>query len=206
VVLTKHGVAWAFGFGGNTLVVSDFLLRWNGTVWKPASFPTQDSSSTLYGMAAGPAGTAWAVGFEDPTVAAQPVALRWNGTAWRSVPVNQLDGQSEFIGVGTIPGGTAWAVGSLQLGPIPGIQPDGIRGLDGEQPGRELFEGAAFIAHWSGSEWSPVTTPTPGQLAELNAVAATSTANAWAVGSYVPGGQENPKSFIEHWNGKAWAD
>src|ERR1022692_2508358 len=63
----------------------------------------------------------------------------------------------------------------------------------------------ALAEHWNGTAWRTVRSPDPGgsaNLAELSGVAATSKANAWAVGLYCDGSKF--KTLIEHWNGTAW--
>jgi hypothetical protein len=62
---------------------------------------------------------------------------------------------------------------------------------------------------WNGTRWQHVTSPNPGGTAgpisnELNAVAATSSSNAWAVGEYTATG-EGPQPIVEHWNGHKWS-
>jgi hypothetical protein len=49
--------------------------------------------------------------------------------------------------------------------------------------------------------WAVVRSPNRGS-SSLSSVAATSTRNAWAVGSYDAGA--GPKTLIEHWNGTTW--
>jgi hypothetical protein len=204
VALTRGGGAWAVGFGGDSLLSADFLFRWTGTVWKRAPFPLDETAGSLYGMASGPAGAAWAVGFTDATVATYAASLRWTGTTWRNAPVDVTRGQTELVGVGAIPGGTAWAVGAVRLGPVPGSRPGGTPGT-GAAPVFGLLTGDTFIVHWTGSAWSQVKSPSPDGNAVLYAVAATSARDAWAVGSYVPVNQSNPRTLIEHWNGKTWS-
>ncbi len=61
--------------------------------------------------------------------------------------------------------------------------------------------------HWDGTSWTLVATPDQGGSAIFTAVAATSAANAWAVGSIGPGpGDRSAVSpLIEHWDGTAWS-
>jgi hypothetical protein len=81
----------------------------------------------------------------------------------------------------------AWAVGLAMTTPD-----EGNKG-----PPRTL------IAHWDGGRWTQTPSPSPGDQAELTAVAATSATNAWAVGSFEPpnGGSQ---TLIEHWDGTSW--
>ena len=61
-----------------------------------------------------------------------------------------------------------------------------------------------IIEHWNGKGWKVQPSPNPGgsgNTSVLSGVAATSSTNAWAVGSY--DGLADPP-LIEQWNGKAW--
>jgi hypothetical protein len=59
---------------------------------------------------------------------------------------------------------------------------------------------ATLIERWNGSAWKQVPSPNPLGAGNLLAgVAATSAANAWAVG-YTSAQQ----AFILRWNGAAW--
>src|SRR5438105_3286110 len=52
--------------------------------------------------------------------------------------------------------------------------------------------------------WTSVTTISPGSLDNyLNGVSATSSTDAWAVGSYTVGTAAN--TLAEHWNGTSWS-
>jgi hypothetical protein len=117
---------------------TSFILRWNGSVWKPATIKLRDPFSQIYAMAAGPHGATWAVGRESPdgrsdeTVVA--MSMRWTGRAWQEVPVTIPDSGS-LMGVTFIPGGTAWAVGEVWQPPA------------AKAP-------TTVILHWNGKAWS----------------------------------------------------
>jgi hypothetical protein len=108
LAVTGPNSAWA----GGTVLVTPHFFHWNGSVWKPVSFPLQGAGNTLSGMAAGPGGTAWAVGsFVNQTTAkGTPASMHWNDKTWRNVPI-PAPTDSALLGVGSVPGGTAWAVG-----------------------------------------------------------------------------------------------
>jgi hypothetical protein len=66
-------------------------------------------------------------------------------------------------------------------------------------------ERQTLTEHWNGSHWRIIASPNPagpGADNELDAVAATSRFNAWAVGQFWNGANWQPQ--IQHWNGKAW--
>jgi hypothetical protein len=86
--------------------------------------------------------------------------------------------QAGLVGVSVTSSRNAWAVGdSLSRGASP-----------------------TLIERWNGKAWKVQLSPNPrgARGNQLAGVAATSSTNAWAVGSG-PGG-----TLIEHWNGKAW--
>jgi hypothetical protein len=62
----------------------------------------------------------------------------------------------------------------------------------------------SLIEHWNGSKWQIKTSPSPGNdTNSLNAVAASSSTQAWAVGDYHVNGQRL-RTLVEHWNGSSW--
>jgi hypothetical protein len=49
--------------------------------------------------------------------------------------------------------------------------------------------GKTFIAHWNGTAWKQVPSPSPGSIGSfLRGVTATSASNVWAVGDFGNGG------------------
>jgi hypothetical protein len=94
----------------------------------------------------------------------------------RSIPNGFL------YGVAATSGGRAWAVGQTL--------------------GHALSSFKTLTLRWGGSSWKRLASPNPSAGAQLNAVAATSAGNAWAVGNT---NGPNPKPYIIHWNGTAWA-
>jgi hypothetical protein len=64
----------------------------------------------------------------------------------------------------------------------------------------------SLIERWNGKAWKIAQSPNPargvGSDPQLKAVAAASSRNAWAVGSYGQGLLE--QTLIYHWNGRAW--
>jgi hypothetical protein len=92
--------------------------------------------------------------------------------------------RASLTAVAAIAGSTgAWAVGET----CP-------KGPEGCVPGNDL------VLRDSGGGWSAVSAPSPGGQAGLVAVAADSSSDAWAVGSY-DGGEKN---LYLHWKGTAW--
>jgi hypothetical protein len=189
VAATGASTAWADGEAlpsGNA--VRPVLLRWNGDVWKSVAIPLAGSNTGLLGIAASPAGAVWAVGAgynrdQDPVAA---ISMLWNGKAWRKVPVGALPSRSALDAVTFVPGGTAWAVGYDGMG-------NSVSSL-----------GKALLLRWTGHVWTPVANPDGGTLSGLDAVAAISVSNAWAVG-FKEAGDQTTETLILHWNGKTWS-
>src|SRR3989440_348480 len=62
----------------------------------------------------------------------------------------------------------------------------------------------ALIEHWNGTQWSVVSSPQPnGWTSDLAGVAAISSNDVWAVGSYVT--TTSTFILIEHWDGTQWS-
>jgi len=185
VAATSATNAWAVGsaFRGKTLI-----LHWNGTVW--SQVPNLSLKGAFQAVAAISARDAWAVGYTGSPGGAgipgnnSPLIMHWNGVAWKQVPTHLAPGLGNLRGVAATTAGNAWAVGCTGC----------------------LAEGAGdpLIERWNGTAWKQVPAPSPVSLAGLYGVAATSPANAWAVGctGCLAEGAGDP--LIERWNGTAW--
>jgi hypothetical protein len=178
---------WAVGYFVNSNNVDQTLiLHWNGTSWKQVPSPDPSGPALdqeLTSVASSSAQDAWAVGFYY-TGLDKSMILHWNGSSWKQVTSPNPGSQGTFLyGVRSTSASNAWAVGSA-------------------------FNGTAdktLIAHWDGSAWTQVKTPNPGgatQNNDLNAVAATTATDAWAVGEYGTG--TGTRTLALHWDGSAW--
>jgi hypothetical protein len=115
-----------------------------------------------------------------PAGASASTCAAWTGTQ----PPNPggPSNENNLGGVAVLSSCNAWAVGRYDNG--------------------TAFQ--TLIEHWNGSSWTQAASPNPGGPSndnELTGVAATSSTNAWAVGSSPDNGG---KTLIEHWNGTAW--
>jgi hypothetical protein len=181
VAATSASNAWAVGSAGKILI-----LHWNGTSWRRVHSPGIRGS--VQSVAASSGRAAWAVGFIGnsggtgipPTN--RPLIMRWNGRAWQRVSPHLAPGLGNLRGVAVTASSRAWAVGCA--------------GCSAEGAGDQLIE------QWNGASWQRVHAPGPDTLAGLNAVAATSASNAWAVGT--PDGTPGHTTGIVHWNGHTW--
>ncbi len=149
-------------------------------------------SFNLVGTAAVAANDIWSVGsnvFIDPTTGAidtQPLAEHFNGQSWSvvSTPLVASGGPisptAKFYSVAAAASNDVWAVG-FRFGPD---NPD---------------NGESLIENWNGSSWSVVPSPTAMvESTSLNAVAAISPSNVWAVGSNAG------NVLVEHFDGTNW--
>jgi hypothetical protein len=218
VAATSAANAWAVGLNGNGMVIE----HWNGQAWRQVKSPV--SGGGLYGVTATSANNAWAVGDNG----AQMVILHWNGRSWGRVPAPSPK-YGSITAVTATSAGNAWAVGSIFppnsfLGDVliehwnghtwrldPASQPRkcgcvllGVGASSarnawavGEDQNHLNFTDIV-IEHWTGQRWRPVTSPVQEGL--LDAVAATPSGRAWAVGSP----EQLNTSLIITWNGKAW--
>ncbi len=156
------------------------------TAWNVVSSPNPDpNNSALDAVAVVSANDVWAVG----RAGSKTLAEHWDGSRWRVVPTPNpatSNNNSELLGVTAIATDDVWAVGY----------------------GTNTSTGWSTLAeHWNGGTWSIVPTPTPTrQIAgpSLNAVAAVTTNDVWAVGgaglrSY------SGAAVLEHWDGTAWS-
>ncbi len=180
LVVTGRHSAWAAGVTfGTSGPVGDVLMRWNGSTWRSVSFPLHGADQNLWHLAAGPGGAVWAVGdsHNSAQTKSTPLSMTWNGAIWRKVAVT-APANSELDAVAFVPGGTAWAGGTSS---------DGKRTL---------------ILRWTGTAWSKAASPNPFATSSVNAVAATSPRDAWAVGAGTGSGLS--RTFVLHWNGGTW--
>jgi hypothetical protein len=121
--------------------------------------------------------SAWNAGTSD----AGGFVQKWDGTSWKTrlAPV----ATDNYYAIGVV-AGNVWVGGEHFHAP------------SGEFRSR--------IRRWNGSSWSVSPTPNPpGSLTRIQAIAAISTADVWAVGSYAaPGGGWRP--LLLHWDGTSW--
>jgi hypothetical protein len=151
------------------------VAHFDGTGWSVISGHGLAAEGFLGGITAVAPNNVWAVG-SGPTHA-DGLIEHWDGTRWSasSLPPQSGTGRTDLFGVAGVPGtNNAWTVGSNR---------------------------SYYPLTWlsNGSRW--VTRPQPTGLGHgtLNAVAARSANDAWAVGY-----SEHDRSLVEHWNGKSW--
>ena len=189
VTATSAGNAWAIGAYLNTFNGStwDTLIEhWNGKNWQQVASPNPSSSQNwLNGVADTSGSNAWAVGYYVSGGADQTLTEHWNGKAWQQVPSPNPGGSTNLNSLSSVTAtsaGNAWTVGSYYNG----------------QADQTLIE------QWNGSSWTQVPSPDPAGSSSsfLRGVTATSASNAWAVGNYSIGSED--QTLIEQWNGTSW--
>jgi hypothetical protein len=180
--------AWAVGdYQASSRPWQTMIERWNGRSWKPVASPDPRDAKESYlnAVAATSSASAWAVGHYFTGTGEQTLIEHWNGKSWKQVASPNMGGSTgdnELSGVAAISPSRAWAVGGYVSG-------------TGER---------TLIERWNGRSWKPVASPNPrgAKDSELDAVTATSSASAWAVGQYYT--RTGEQTLIEHWNGKSW--
>lgn len=178
VPLVLAGMLTGLGTGAAS---ASTCVSWTGV--QPPS--TGTSGNALSSVAVLSSCNAWAVGDYSNGTADQTLVEHWNGSTWTQVPSPDPAGASQnntLTGVAAISSTNIWAVGSY------------ISGTTGK----------TLVEHWNGTAWTQVASPNPGGSFGdgLSGVAAVSSSNAWAVGSYSNGAA--PQTLILHWNGTAW--
>lgn len=168
VVALSPSDVWAVGryYDLTDLAYRTLILHWNGNAWKRVKSPNVGTGdNTLEGVAASSGSNIWAVGHSFGDTSYRTLILRWNGTAWKRVkspsrgPYN-----NDLFGVAVTGGSNAWAVG---------------RWLDNSSGSYR-----SLILHWNGSRWRVQAHPSLGSESSFGGIAATSSTNAWGVGSY----------------------
>lgn len=199
--------AWAVGeyenqAGGNEQA---FTVHWNGTTWRRVPVPVTGTSA-LSGVTATAWNDVWAVGDSENAVR-QVMILHWDGQAWHRAAYRGPAGNSYLSSVAAVSAADVWAVGNTirgtDVGPAFTVRWTGRKWLRVPIPdaGSSVLSGVTAISarnawaagggaghtsveHWDGTAWSAVPSPGPGTSSDLQAVAASSASNVWAVGSY----------------------
>lgn len=186
---------WAVGFNRGAKL-SSVISHWNGTEWKNVrDAGTGEAGNQLYGVAALSPRDVWAVGyFSSASGAEHPLTEHWDGVQWTAVPNPDLQG---------VTGGRLNAVAALSSGDVWAVGIQTLQVASGNVTSQSLVE------HWNGTAWRIVASPSPGDLNNsLNGIAAVSSTDIWAVGSYDQAGKNGAlgsgKTLVLHWNGVDW--
>jgi hypothetical protein len=189
--------AWAVGestsLTANNLHERTLIEHWDGRGWtivpspNPSTGPgAADVLEAITGV--GPSDL-WAVGWNlDPnTNQILMMFLHFDGKSWTAFP-SPSRGAQFAVAATAISSDDVWAVGSDQGGP----------------------QGLTVAAHWNGTKWSLVPTPSlfDGVAPQnfLTGVSASSNTDVWASGYEDNVDQKNfAKPYALHWNGTKWS-
>lgn len=141
----------------------------------------------LNGMAAISSNDIWTVGDASISGSIQTLTEHWNGTGWSIVPGSNPVMFNWLNGVAAASSNDVWAVGT-----------DEASSTSAER---------TLIEHWDGTGWSVVPSPNVGTgYNSLSGVAAISSNDVWAVGSYEESNYPyDNQTLIEHWDGTSWS-
>jgi hypothetical protein len=224
VAATSGSNAWAVGYyqnqGGK---LRTLIMHWNGSAWRQVASPNPVAGGdTLSGVAATSARNAWAVGSKN----GKTLILRWNGKAWQAVRSPAIGGN--LTSVAALSARNAWAVGiggpkssttiiehwngnswrvvrgAVRVGNLISVAATSPSSVYAVGFSGNWQSSHALAEHWNGMAWKRVHTPDPPTAGTLNAVAATSARNAWAVAGAAGHGLGTNHTVIDHWNGKSW--
>lgn len=189
---------WAFGSYTSRSPIGE---HWDGNAWHRVALPTPAGAQDVVVQDASADATddVWLVGYwEGPTgPPVRPLVEHWDGTAWQVVPSATTNGYATLGGVSALSPTNVWAVGAY-----------------GVSSGHQVVL-RTLVQHWNGTTWTRVASPNPPSAsptrAKLNyaltAVDATSSTNAWAVGSYTfyaANGNHTAHTLVLHWDGNSW--
>jgi hypothetical protein len=224
---------WAVGFHDDDHQASTTLVEhWNGHFWSLVATPGLGGGggSSLWGVSAVSASDVWAAGnYYDGTQFATLV-MHWDGTSWTVVDSPSPGGAngSYLQSVSARSANDVWAVGHTYDGTLiehwdgsawtvvksPGGVGVHLTGVSAISATSAFAVGntygafsRTFILHWNGKTWSRVASPMPGKVGHgdtLSGVSATSSSDAWAVGTTTRWRHVIARTLILHWDGKTW--
>lgn len=185
---------WAVGHTRRQALIE----HWDGAQWQVGPQPFSGLSFTLQAIAARAADDIWTVGFAADSQGNRfSLTEHWDGHSWQVVPMpgyaqdKRLNGYPDFGGLAAFSHGQLWAVGEIDLSSV--------------------YQETPLIERWDGAAWQVVYGSAPSQPnpskpgASLQAVAAVTAQDAWAVGNastHDAGKYEYV--LILHWDGHDW--
>lgn len=180
---------WAVGCSSCDLFRAGATLieQWNGKAWSVVASPNPGNAADLLQAAAADSATdVWAVGYQIVSGVGTDMTLveHYDGNSWQSVLDARPSGVSSLYGVSALSASDVWAVG-----------------LNEQQVG--LGNASTFIEHFDGTQWTQSASPSPAPYNGLNAVAADSASDVWAVGYELNGSLFTP--LVERFDGSKWS-
>ena len=188
VAATSASDVWTVGYAFPlTAGTKSLIEHWTGSAWQDVSSPNTSSTfSSLGAVSAVASGDVWAVGSAATPPNRSTFIEHWNGSSWQIVPgAGAVGPYSSLEAVAGLSSSDAWATGYSSTA--------------------ENSPSDALIEHWNGSSWQIVPAANgAGSSNGLEAVAALSASDAWAVG-YTRTGNGPSSTLIEHWDGSSWS-
>jgi hypothetical protein len=194
---------WAVGYRGSnfpTNGTTTLVEHYDGTGWKlvpspnpgqqTVNCPADETANVLNAVAGTSANDIWAVGYFfncGSGIESQPLVLHWDGVQWSVslASILSIHGNNALNSVVAISPNDVWAAG-YQVNPANG----GV---------------ITLIEHWTGGQWSIVTSPNANENGNmLNAISAVSATDVWAAGSFVDQPTNSNQTLIEHFDGVQW--
>jgi hypothetical protein len=181
----NHDVLWAvsalsannvWAAGSSTDAVTGnyatFIQHWDGSAWNIVASPNPSGSiyNFVWGIEAVSATDIWVMGRAYDGSSYPSLFEHWDGNAWSVTPSPSEQFYNELYNAAALSSTDVWAVGRY---------------------GGGFDNNVAMVMHWNGSAWSVVANPNPPGATENNflySVAAVSTQDVWAVGSYFKDG------------------
>jgi len=176
---------WAVGSYVQAGLFRTLTMHGDGTQWSILPSPNAGASSNyLLSVAALSTDDVWAVGEYDQAGVFKTLIMHWDGTQWNAVASPNAGAGHNFLqGVTAVSTDDVWAVG---------------RFLD---PFDSNYR--TLTIHWDGTQWSVVSSPSPGsESSGLEAVSAITDNDVWAVGNYSSGGAS--QTLTMRWNDGQW--
>ena len=169
---------WAAGYAvtrqGNQKTL---VAHYDGQAWTRVPSPSPDSHTNVLNAISGvSADDVWAGGSTAAT--GRSLMEHWDGTRWTVSPMPSM---GPVTGVVAISATEAWAVGP---------------GHSGQPP---------LVERWDGTHWRVV--PEHHQTwasRELQSISGTGSSDLWMVGGGMRHEEGNPRTLIEHGDGKHW--
>ncbi|MBF6614582.1 MAG: hypothetical protein IVW55_15830 [Chloroflexi bacterium] len=181
--------AWAAGLYGGEEYALTLIERWNGKEWREAVSPSVGNASNhLYSMTALSPTDIWAVGASHQgTDLWRTLSLHWDGKEWSIVPTPSPGALNSLNAVSVVSSDEVWAVGDMTLNTLTGSS-------------------QLLVTRWDGKGWQRVETGVEERNATLSAVAALSSNDIWAAGSYTDKLGTLTQPLFLHWNGRSWQE
>lgn len=159
---TMGAQAWAVGrTDGLGVTPQAIILGWNGSTWEAVTLTPTDGPSELLDVHAGAHDEVWAVGYTTfwSGTSRRTRVMRYDGTTWREQKApNRSAGDNTLYSVVAVAPDEMWAAGS-----------------DGDQE-------KTLLMHFDGSDFSFVSSPSPGGMDRILDLAAVSPQKVWGVG------------------------